>query len=368
MLRNPFTPIFGGKPDTFFGREDILHRFDLALADADSESRYLFLTGTYGIGKTALLEQLSRRASRREWYAIDLGPDDTVLQLLHTLDKYGKVTTGLSGSSMVRTTHFGREELQPLLLSACKHTERGILVTIDEIQKVPIDDASAISNAFQMASRKGYDILLVVAGLPFAYELITNHEGCTFLRRGSHEEVGLFTWEEADVAFHDAFSRVSDITISQEAIDTLNEESKGQPYLMQLLGYYLVREIGAQTSKPVEVTAECVEHVIRLAHTAYERRALRPLLSELSALEMSYLRAMSSALNEDRIASTAAISEQLQKTPQQLSKTRGHLIDLGYIASVGYGKLVFCIPYLADYVTKPIESTGNLEVIRQRRV
>ena len=184
----------------------------------------------------------------------------------------------------------------------------------------------------------------------------------------SHEEVGLFTWEEADVAFHDAFSRVSDITISQEAIDTLNEESKGQPYLMQLLGYYLVREIGAQTSKPVEVTAECVEHVIRLAHTAYERRALRPLLSELGALEVSYLRAMSSALDEDRIASTAAISERLQKTPQQLSKTRGRLIDLGYIASVGYGKLVFCIPYLADYVTKPLESTGNLKVIRQRRV
>jgi hypothetical protein len=99
---------------------------------------------------------------------------------------------------------------------------------------------------------------------------------------------------------------MGDIAVSQEAIDVLNKESKGQPYLMQLLGYYLVREIGAHTSKPVKVTAECVERSTRFAHTAYERRALRPLLSELSALEMSYLRAKRSLTKFDMTAYAAS--------------------------------------------------------------
>ena len=66
MFTNPFTPIFGGKPGLFFGRTDILRRFDLAMVDQGSEDRAIFFTGTRGCGKTALLEQLSIRAGARK--------------------------------------------------------------------------------------------------------------------------------------------------------------------------------------------------------------------------------------------------------------------------------------------------------------
>jgi hypothetical protein len=44
MYSNPFTPIFGGKPDFFFGREAIRKRFQRALIDRGSEERALFVT------------------------------------------------------------------------------------------------------------------------------------------------------------------------------------------------------------------------------------------------------------------------------------------------------------------------------------
>lgn len=55
MFSNPFTPIFGGRPDFFFGRKAVLTRFDAAMVDQGSEDRVLFVTGNRGCGKTALL-------------------------------------------------------------------------------------------------------------------------------------------------------------------------------------------------------------------------------------------------------------------------------------------------------------------------
>ena len=72
MFENPFVPVFGGKPDFFFGRKELLNRFTFALVDRGSEDRALFITGNRGCGKTALLEQfwvcadLCARASRSD--------------------------------------------------------------------------------------------------------------------------------------------------------------------------------------------------------------------------------------------------------------------------------------------------------------
>ena len=66
MISNPFSPIFGGKPDVFFGRERLLKNFDQAMIDVGSDNRAIFITGTRGSGKTALLEQLSIRASSKK--------------------------------------------------------------------------------------------------------------------------------------------------------------------------------------------------------------------------------------------------------------------------------------------------------------
>ena len=92
MFINPFSPIFGGQPGFFFGRSDILARFDLAMRDRGSEDRALFVTGTRGSGKTTLLEQLSQRASASGKRTIDLGPERTLNALLRSLVRHDQET------------------------------------------------------------------------------------------------------------------------------------------------------------------------------------------------------------------------------------------------------------------------------------
>lgn len=383
MFINPFSPIFGGKPGVFFGREEILRLFDHAMIDLGSEDRAMFITGTRGSGKTALLEQFSIRAAAQKRTVIDLGPENTISQLIYALSGYDEMTKtvnpqanvsvmGIGGgisAAVSKTEHVGRERLQELLLKACENSKNGVLVTVDEVQKVPIEDISSLCNAFQMASRKGSDIILAVAGLPYAYSEIIRHEGCTYLRRATHAELGLFTWDETEDALKKAFSKIKGLVINENIIASFNNASYGHPYLMQLLGYHLILKINElNTEKKHVVTEDEASVAIENSVFAYEQRSLKPLLDELPNSEKKYLRVMSESLNEDRLATTADIARSFGVSQNKLSKTRAFLINNGIIAAPEQGKVMFCIPYLADYVKKDQNMPDAVEIARQRRV
>ena len=276
---------------------------------------------------------------------------------------------GVSEGSVSKTKHVERGRLQALLLEACEKAKRGILVTVDEVQKVPIDDVSSLCNAFQMASRKGFDIMLAVAGLPYAHSEIIGHEGCTYLRRAAHEELALFSWDEASDALSEAFARVDGLAIGQDLVDRLNLASYGQPYLMQLLGYHLIGRVNESADgKSHVVTAREVDEAISLAVLAYERRALMPLVEELPHTERDYLRAMAECLGDDRLASTSEVAQKLGVTQRHLSQARSRLMGNGIVAAPERGKVMFCIPYLADFVMKEGVASSAVDIARQRRV
>lgn len=379
MFTNPFSPVFGGKPELFFGRAELLSSFAVALADPSSEDRALFLTGARGSGKTALLEQYSRRAQADGWYVIDLGPDHTMQSLLRMLADYDEKTTTLDphisisvlgsggsvgGRSVSKTVRLDAADLPTKFLRACDHHPRGILITIDEVQKVTLDDVSSICNTFQLASRKGYDVMLVVAGLPYAHEKVIQHEGCTYMRRARHVELGLLSHGEARQALENAFRTNHGLTCPDMELDRLLQASYGHPYMLQLLGYYLVSTVNSSHPTPeYEVRPSDADEAINLAVSAYEGRSLRPLLAELSPAERDYLAAMARTLDDSRVARTSAIAADLGKESSAVSYLRDALIRSGVVMAAGRGRLVFNVPYLASYLL-----SGDLEDTNLRRV
>ncbi|SFB00352.1 Predicted ATPase, AAA+ ATPase superfamily [Acetitomaculum ruminis DSM 5522] len=383
MFSNPFTPIFGGKPDVFFGRDKILELFELAMFERGSDERLMFITGTRGFGKTALLEQMSIRAMKKR-KVIDLGPDDTVEQFITELCGYDEVVKtvspqanlnilgvggGVSGGSISKAKHIGREKLQPLLLDFCSKNKQGLLVTIDEIQKVSLEDVSSICNAFQMASRKGYDIMFAAAGLPYSYDKIVQHTGCSYLRRSVHEEIGLFTWDEASDALNEMFSGIKGLQIDQSYLDEINKFSYGHPYIMQLLGYHLILCINENKPKARHTVSEVeLKKAEQNTLLAYQHRALKPLLDEFSGQERKYLMKMSECLDSNRLTATSDIAKALGTTQNKLSKVRETLIAHGIIAAPERGKVMFCVPYLADYVKQEAVNSSVISVARQRGV
>lgn len=379
MFYNPFTPVFGGKPDFFFGRKDVLARFARALEVRGSEDRTLFITGTRGSGKTALVEQLSMRASAAGWDVIDLTADNALQSFFRQIQEFDESSStvgprievsvfgsggSLGGLSTTKTSHYNADDMDVLFRRACEGAKRGFLVSIDEIQKVPLEDVSKICGAFQMASRKGHDVILVVAGLPYSFEPAIQHDGCTYLRRCVHEKLGLFTPAETREAFREAFGRIEGLTLAERAIELLVRRSSGHPYMMQLLGYHLVEFLnGSVVSKSHAVNVEDVDTVLPLAMEAYERRALRPMVDSLAPFVQSYLRAMAATVGEDHVARTGDVANALGKSHQQLASARQTLIDEGVIVACGHGCVRFAVPYLRTFLAKPDPDSEQLALL-----
>ena len=68
---SPFTPTFGSSPSVPVGRTDIVESFTLALRSGPgSPSRALLLSGTRGVGKTVLLNEVEDAARGQGWAVI----------------------------------------------------------------------------------------------------------------------------------------------------------------------------------------------------------------------------------------------------------------------------------------------------------
>lgn len=375
MLNNPFTPVFGGKPDFFFGRQDLLRQFDRALEVRGSDYRSLFITGARGSGKTALLEQLSMKARRKGWKTVDVGAEHALASVVRQLAGSDEVTESFSpaveinvlgsggsfsGKGTSKTTHYGVESLGELLLNVCEAQKEGVFVSVDEVQKVPLEDMADLCEAFQMASRKGHNAILVIAGLPISYEQIIHQDGCTFMRRAPHEELGLLDIAEVRAAYSEAFGLVKGLRLTDGAFDLLVRQSSGHPYMMQLLGYQLIEYLNGRSGKNITADEEDVAVIVPLAKDIYSRRSLKPLLDELSAGEVDYLRAMAEVADSGFLSASGDITDKLEKTSQQVSATRKKLIDKGIIVPVVHGVVRFNIPLLRTYVLSPDEEAANL--------
>lgn len=58
----------------------------------------------------------------------------------------------------------------------------------------------------------------------------------------------------------------------------------------------------------------------------------------------------------------------LGKEHRSLSKARSRLMDNGIIASPAHVRVMFCVPYLADYVTRPESRNMVIETALLRGV
>lgn len=366
MFENPFTPTFGGKPDFFFGRHALLERFDEALANRGSADRALFITGNRGCGKTALLEQFSMRAERHGWLSVDINSENALEVLTRSLVRHQAATREVApelevsilgsggrvgGVSSSKTVAFDKKDIELILLEACKEHPEGIMLTIDEIQKIDLDDLSLICGAFQMASRKGFDVIMAVAGLPYSHDAVIQHEGCTYMRRAPHESLSVFTHDEARDAFVEAFGHVKGLGLGEAALERLVAASYGHPFFIQLAGYALVKHANSVTkAKTYRLTEDDVESVLPEVIRDYEARSLVPILSALTKSERAYLDAMAANAGADGKVMSTGITQELGKSTKQLSMTRKKLLDQGIIVAPAHGVVMFNIPYLRPYL------------------
>lgn len=382
QMSNPFTPTFGGPPERFFGRTELIKRVSHALSHPESPDSALFVTGARGSGKTALLEKLSGLARAERWIVVDthsLGAAAAIAAQLTgasaTLDAKATPQVSLPGGVSLSlgadasAASPGPRDLLSALVSRASRlsVHRGIFITVDEIQKIEESDMEEICAAVQMARRKGLPVALMLAGLPESKELVASYRGCTFMQRVEDVRLWGLTIDETMESFEGLLSLAPDIVTSPEVVWELASCSQGYPYLIQLVGYWFVKHLretyplGTKEASVDDVHA-CDEDVYR----AFRANVLVPSTRGLGKDARRYLYEMAHLLDGEGFARTADIAKAMDKDTKQLSSCRQGLINRRLVVMADRGTVCYGIPFMQRFSLETGE--GEYQPLRGRFV
>ncbi|MGO3362624.1 MAG: AAA family ATPase [Corynebacterium sp.] len=366
IRNNPFRPTFGVPPHYWAGRRIILDEFDDALTKGPgAAARSLVISGSRGIGKTVLLNEIEDVASRRGWIILSVsGRGNLVSTLVDSVipEKIRELSparnrrisgVSISGIGSVRTEDVDSSEPVPTLDSRLRELlalldGTGVLVTVDEVQDATTEDLSVIAGAYQGLLRREADVALAMAGLTYGVDELLRLPGTTFLRRSRRYDLGPLTDDDAEDVL-ETTAGDSGLPFTVDALDLAADIAQGYPYLVQLLGslaWDRAHLRGESTISAASVETEKQETIMTMGTNVHY-----PSLRDLPQAQHAYLSALADL--GDGPQPTAGVAEKLGKTQRTASDTRAQLIQRDLIAPVGRGKVEFTLPYLGDWLRGP---------------
>ena len=148
--------------------------------------------------------------------------------------------------------------------------------------------------------------------------------------------------EEVAFAYDEAFEAAGrDIT--EDAVARSAEASNGYPYLIRLIGHYLLRS----KKNPIDVAE--ADKAIFLAKIELFKNVHDPMFWGLSSKDRMFLWAMS---KDEFDSEFGEIAKRMGVSTGYASKYRERLLNADLIYASSYGRLTFALPYMREYVAK----------------
>ena len=355
-----FQPTFGNRPEQYIGRDGVIEKFMAGLKEpVGSRDRCTLFLGQRGMGKTALLLELSDRA-QKEGYVVarvtahEGMPQAIIEQLQLNGSKYfgnekrklTGVTAGALGFTFGLTfteaaqRQYGFRSKMSLLCDKLAEKGMGALILIDEVRTSAAMREVAAAYQELVGDRK--NVAIAMAGLPHAVSNLLNDSVLTFLNCATREELGLISTNLIRAYFAKAFKSIK-MEASDEILDRAALSTRGFPYLMQLIGYYLIQ----YTPERGVVTDAIMEKAEKAALDDMEKNVFEPILNPLSDNDKIFLKALARC---GKTVTTAKLQAELGRKGPAIQPYRKRLIDAGVIESPRRGELVFAVPYLSEYL------------------
>ena len=353
----PFNPSFGTLPYSILGREQVIENvrfaFESNLADP---YRTVLFSGARGVGKTVLLEKIVEISLEYGFISVNLTAGNTMIQDLfdqlfersqHLLSQKHNIKSVSIKSFIVEffndNEEFGLRTRLERVLAKLNDLGVGLLITIDEVYKTA-PGLGDIIIAYQHYKREGRNVALMLAGLPKnVSEILSDSDetkNFTFLRRAERVILQDIPLNEVTQFYYTAFNNANKDLQMADAV-FMADITKGYPFMVQLVGYYVWRKSDAKVEK---------ENILAGIAIAKERLGVlvfQASLGDISEKDLVFLQAMASF--ETPVA-TADIQKKMGVSQSYVQQYRLRLLETELIYSPAYGKLDFSIPYLKEYL------------------
>lgn len=359
-VHSVFQPTFGNRPDQYIGRDGVIEQFMSGLQEpVGSRHRCTLFLGQRGMGKTALLLELSDRATKAGYVVARVtaheGMPKAIIEQFqlngssYFNDEKRKLTGVTAGAlgftfgltfSEAAERQYGFRSKMSLLCDKLAEKGKGALILIDEVRTSPA--MREVAAAYQELVGDKKNIAIAMAGLPHAVSSVLNDSVLTFLNRASKVELGLISTNLIRAYYESVFRSIG-ITAPDDILDRAALATRGFPYLMQLIGYYMI-----QYAKDGEaMSSEAMDKAEKAAMGDMEDNVFKPILAPLSDNDQIFLRALARC---GGVVTTAELQAALGEKGPAIQPYRKRLLEAGVIEAPRRGELVFAVPYLAEFL------------------
>lgn len=359
-IHSLFQPTFGNRPEQYIGRDGIIDQFMAGLREpVGSRNRCTLFLGQRGMGKTALLLELSDRAQRERYVVARVTAHEKMPQTIieqfqlngsrffnDEKRKLTGVSAGALGFSFGLTfseateRQYGFRSKMSLLCDKLAEKGKGALILIDEVRTSTA--MREVASAYQELVGDQKNLAIAMAGLPHAVSGVLNDKVLTFLNRATKVELGLISTHLIRAYYERSFRTIG-IKVSDKLLDRAALSTRGFPYLMQLIGYYIIQ----YTPDSGEMTETIMDKVEKAAMGDMEDNVFKPILNPLSDNDKIFLQALARISGT---VTTVKLQAKLGKKGPAIQPYRKRLLEAGVIEAPRRGELVFAVPFLAKYL------------------
>lgn len=217
---------------------------------------------------------------------------------------------------------------------------------IDEIQYMKSEELGALISALHRTNQLGYPVMIVGAGLPKIYKMLSDEKSYSE-RLFLYKEIGSLSDEQCRKAVEEPAKRFN-VSYTNEAIDKIIEITKGYPFFVQQLC-----QIAYELTDKSIIGIDDVDRVIHTFYDTLDLGFFRVRYERCSDGDKRFIFAMVSC--GELPCTISNIAKQLNKRVKTISPARAQLINKGIIYPVRYSELDFTVPEFSGFIQRSEE-------------
>lgn len=379
---NPYRPGAGLMPTYLAGRDedikDIEQMFDALKLGIPTQS--IIFSGLRGVGKTVLINKLQKVAEEKEIFCKHIEveerhdfisqiatcaqsflrtvsakekfkhliqkPLDAIKALVVSFDPDDHTfSLSLQERELYRSTNLAQSltEVFTTIGETAYKTETPICFFIDEIQYMKSKELGALIVALNRTNQLGYPVMLVGAGLPKIYKMLSDEKSYSE-RLFLYKEIGSLTTEQARKAIEIPAAKCH-VSYTEDAISQIIMQTKGYPFFIQ----QLCQIIYQNTAESV-IEKKHVDKNMRAFYEILDNGFFRVRYERCADSDKKFLFAMVSC--EQLPCTISNVAQKLHKNVTAISTTRAQLINKGIIYPVRYKELDFTVPEFSGFIKR----------------
>lgn len=379
---NPYRPGYGLMPTYIAGRDKDIHDIEslFSALTMNIPVQSVIFSGLRGVGKTVLINKLNKIACAKDIFCKHIEVEErndfisqlstcslTYLRMINKKEKFKYLIqksldavkslvvsfdpndSSFSLSLQEQELYISNNLTQSLsdvfttLGEAAYQSKTPICFFIDEMQYMKSSELGALIAALHRANQLGYPIMVIGAGLPKIYSMLSAEKSYSE-RLFIYKEIGSLSYMQSKEAIEKPLEEF-DVTYEEKAIDKIIEITKGYPFFIQQLCQVVYENTDSKLITKKDVENHFTEFLDVLDNGFFKVRYER-----CSNMDKKFVFAMVKC--GELPCTISNVANNMHKNVSSVSPTRAQLINKGIIYPVRYKELDFTVPQFSGFIQR----------------